>query len=162
MLPGIKLFHLKSFSDERGSFTELYREGGITFVQDNLSVSKKGVIRGMHFQSSPGQAKLITVITGTIYDVFVDIRPESPHFGQWGAVELDQRHQLLIPVGFAHGFAVLSDTAHVMYKVSSFYHPETEKGFRYNDPTVGIKWPIENPILSEKDRNAAMFEEIFV
>jgi len=159
LLPGIKLFQLKSFSDERGFFAEVFRKEGMEFVQDNLSFSKKGVIRGMHFQSTPGQAKLVTVITGKIYDVFVDIRPESENFGKWGAVELDQSNQLLVPVGFAHGFAVLSESAHVLYKVSNFYNPETEKSFRYDDPTVGIKWPIEKPILSERDRNAPGFKE---
>lgn len=113
----------------------------------------------MHFQSTPGQAKLVTVITGKIYDVFVDIRPESENFGKWGAVELDQSNQLLVPVGFAHGFAVLSESAHVLYKVSNFYNPETEKSFRYDDPRIGIKWPIEKPILSERDRNAPGFKE---
>ncbi len=159
LLPGIKLFQLKSFSDERGFFAEVFRKEGMEFVQDNLSFSKKGVIRGMHFQSTPGQAKLVTVITGKIYDVFVDIRPESENFGKWGAVELDQSNQLLVPVGFAHGFAVLSESAHVLYKVSNFYNPETEKSFRYDDPRIGIKWPIEKPILSERDRNAPGFKE---
>lgn len=159
MLEGIKLIQLKTFSDERGFFSELYREEGLSFVQDNLSFSKRGVIRGMHFQSTPGQAKLITVISGTIYDVFVDIRPDSETFGQWEALELKQGQQLLIPVGFAHGFAVLDD-AHLLYKMSSFYHPETEKGFRYDDPEVGIKWPFEDPILSERDRNAPSFKEV--
>jgi dTDP-4-dehydrorhamnose 3,5-epimerase len=159
MLEGIKLIQLKTFSDERGFFTELYRQGDVSFVQDNLSFSKKGVIRGMHFQSTPGQAKLITVISGKIYDVFVDIRPDSETFGKWEGVELIQGQQLLIPVGFAHGFAALDDV-HLLYKMSSFYHPETEKGFRYDDPAVGIKWPFEDPILSERDRNASNFEEI--
>lgn len=160
LLPGIKLFRLKSFSDERGFFAELYRQGAMDFVQDNLSYSMQGVIRGMHFQSTPGQAKLVMALTGKIYDVFVDMRPGSETFGRWGAVELEGMMQLLIPVGFAHGFAVLSQSAHVLYKVSSFYSPETEKTFRYDDPAVGISWPIENPILSERDRTAPMFKEI--
>ncbi|MBS0630242.1 MAG: dTDP-4-dehydrorhamnose 3,5-epimerase [Verrucomicrobia bacterium] len=160
LLPGIKLFQLKSFSDERGFFSEIYRQQELQFVQDNLSFSKKGVIRGMHYQSTPGQAKLVTVITGKIYDVFVDIRPESETFGKWGAVELDPSMQILIPVGFAHGFAVLSDSAHVLYKVSNFYNPETEKSFRFDDPTVGIKWPIAKPILSKRDQCAPGFEGV--
>jgi dTDP-4-dehydrorhamnose 3,5-epimerase len=159
MLEGIKLIQLKTFSDERGFFSELYREEELSFVQDNLSFSKKGVIRGMHFQSTPGQAKLITVISGSIFDVFVDIRPDSETFGKWEGVELVSGQQLLIPVGFAHGFAALSDV-HLLYKMSSFYHPETEKGFRYDDPAVGIKWPFEDPILSERDRNAPSFKEV--
>lgn len=168
-LPGIKHIQLKAFFDERGFFSEIYRqplyeESGITarFVQDNHSFSKGGVIRGMHFQSTPGQAKLISVISGTIYDVFVDIRPNSPTFGKWAAVELDAKRneQLFIPAGFAHGFGVLSDSAHVLYKVSSLYHPDTEKSFRFDDPAVGIAWPIERPILSEKDRLAPNFNEV--
>jgi len=116
----------------------------------------------MHFQSEPGQAKLISVIIGTIYDVFVDIRPESPTFGKWGAREIDaEKHeQIFIPVGFAHGFAVLSESAHVLYKVSSVFNPETEKTFCFDDPFVGIEWPFEHPLLSEKDRNALSFAEV--
>ena len=167
-LLGVKLIRLKTFCDERGFFSEIYRkplyeENGIAvdFVQDNISCSMKGTIRGMHFQSSPGQAKLITVIVGTIYDVFVDIRTGSPTFGKWGARELDAsaNEQLFIPVGFAHGFAVLSDIAHVMYKVSSVFDSETEKTFRHDDPQVGIEWPFENPILSERDLNAPLLKE---
>jgi len=159
LLAGIELFQLKSFEDERGFFSEVYRKGEGEFVQDNLSFSRKGVIRGMHFQTTPGQAKLVMAVTGKIYDVFVDIRPNSDTFGKWGAVELEGMQQLLVPVGFAHGFAVLSESAHVLYKVSSFYHPETEKTFRYDDPDIGISWPVENPILSERDRKAPNFKE---
>lgn len=159
MLEEIKPIQLKTFSDERGFFTEIHRHKDLVFVQDNLSFSKQGVIRGMHFQSTPGQAKLITVISGAIYDVFVDIRPNSETFGKWEGVELKSGQQLLIPVGFAHGFAALDD-AHLLYKMSSFYHPETEKGFRYDDPAVGIQWPFEDPILSERDRNASSFKEV--
>ncbi len=160
---------LKTFVDERGSFMEMYRkplyeELGIScsFVQDNYSFSKKGTIRGMHFQSDPGQAKLISVISGTIYDVYVDIRPASSTFGRWGAKELDssQPEQLFIPEGFAHGFAVLSDTAHVLYKVSTIFNPEMEKTFRFDDPTVGIEWPVDTPILSKRDQNAPSFQEV--
>lgn len=165
----VKLVQQKVFADERGFFVENYRQPiyeqkGIStsFVQDNHSFSKKGTLRGMHFQSSPGQAKLVGVIIGKIYDVFVDIRPDSPTFGQWGCYELDaEKHeQIFIPAGFAHGFVVLSDTAHVVYKVSTLYHPQTEKTFRFDDPQVGIQWPVSHPLLSEKDRLAANFAEV--
>lgn len=167
--PEILLIKRRIFSDERGFFTELFRrtsyaEVGIDseFVQDNVSVSKKNVIRGMHFQSVPGQGKLVTCLSGEIYDVFVDIRTDSPHFGKWGFHRLREENgeQLFIPSGFAHGFATLTDEALVMYKVTSFYNPETEMGFRYDDPIVGIDWPIQKPILSDRDRNAASLVEV--
>ncbi|MDN3507061.1 MAG: dTDP-4-dehydrorhamnose 3,5-epimerase [Simkaniaceae bacterium] len=168
-LSGVKLIRRKAFGDERGFFSELYRkslyeEMGIMddFVQDNHSFSSYGTIRGMHFQSFPGQAKLVSVVVGTIYDVYVDIRKDSPTFGQWGARELaaEKHEQLYVPNGFAHGFAVLSETAHVIYKVSSDYNPETEKSFRFDDPEVGIEWPIDHPILSERDKTAPLFSEV--
>ena len=154
--------------DERGFFWECYREPhykkiGIDtlFVQDNHSFSKKGTLRGMHFQRSPGQAKLVSVISGKIFDVIVDIRPNSPTFGKWEGFYLDDQHrdQLFIPVGFAHGFCVLSDEAHILYKVSHVYVPEEEKGFRFDDPFVGIQWPIAAPHLSPKDAQAPSFHE---
>lgn len=168
-LKGVKHIKLSSFEDERGFFTEnyrqpLYEQHGIeaVFIQDNLSVSKKGTIRGMHFQSEPGQAKLVSCIVGRIYDVFVDIRPNSPTFGKWGALEMDaeRQEQIFIPEGFAHGFATLSDKAYVLYKVSSLFHPETEKTFYYEDPTIKIEWPFSDPILSERDRRAPSFQEV--
>lgn len=167
--PEVKRICLKVFSDERGFFTEVYRKAqypdkGISteFVQDNHSCSVKGTIRGMHFQSRPGQAKLITVIVGTIYDVFVDIRKDSPTFGKWGSYTLEAKNheQLFLPVGFAHGFATLSEIAHVVYKVSAPFDPDTEKTFHFNDPEVGIEWPIENPILSERDKTALPLREV--
>jgi len=170
-LPGVKHIQLCSFEDERGWFSEtyrlsLYKEHGIDtiFVQDNLSISKKGTIRGLHFQSEPGQAKLITCLVGKIYDVFVDIRPDSPTFGKWEAVELDAKNheQIFIPEGFAHGFATLSDETYVSYKVSSPFHKETEKTVYYADPALNISWPITQPILSQKDRNAPCFQEVVV
>ncbi len=169
ILEGVKLINRSFHADERGFFVEgyrrpLYREFGIEddFVQDNHSFSKKGVVRGMHFQSSPGQAKLIFVALGTIYDVFVDIRKESKNFGKWGARVLDSSkgQQLYLPAGFAHGFAVLSESAHVLYKVSSVFNPKTERTFRFDDPEVGIEWPISEPILSEKDRGALTLKEV--
>ena len=169
-LKGLKLVIPKVFRDGRGYFLESfhaskYKEAGIEcdFVQDNYSFSKRGTIRGMHFQSEPGQAKLISVAVGRIYDVAVDIRTESPTFGMWQGIYLDEkeRRQLFIPVGFAHGFCVVSDEAHVTYKVSSEYNAETEKGFHCQDSQVGISWPITRPILSEKDLKSPAFRELF-
>lgn len=168
-LQGLKLIKPKVFKDSRGFFLETFqlstyeKEGaGLAFVQDNHSFSKKGCIRGMHFQSYPGQAKLVRVAVGAIYDVAVDLRPESATYGKWEAVVLDDQshHQLFIPVGFAHGFCVISEEAHVLYKVSAPYNPQYEKGFRWDDPTIKIEWPVDNPIISERDQQAPFFEEI--
>lgn len=168
-LNGLKLIKPKVFRDQRGFFLEtfqepFYRDIGINeiFQQDNHSYSKKGCIRGMHFQSQPGQAKLVRVAVGKIYDVAVDIRKDSPTYGQWEGVILDdQEHcQLFIPVGFAHGFCVLSEEAHVMYKVSSPYNPQYEKGFRWDDPEIGIEWPIKECMVSERDRASPFFKEL--
>jgi len=170
-LEGLKLITPKVFFDERGFFKEsyqkpLYHERGIDcdFVQDNHSFSKKGTIRGLHFQTFPGQAKLISVVHGKIFDVAVDIRPDSSTFGKWEGVFLDdiEHKQLFIPIGFAHGFCVVSETAHVVYKVSTLYDPKHEKGFRFDDPQIGISWPIEAPMVSERDRLAPFFYEVFL
>ena len=135
-----------------------YHAAGIRskFVQDNHSHSCQGTIRGMHFQNSPGQAKLVRVISGVIYDVAVDIRPSSPTYGQYEGVTLDaeSHQQLYIPCGFAHGFCVVSATAEVLYKVSSPYDPAQEAGFAYDDTRVGIVWPTANANVSERDRSA--------
>lgn len=169
LLPEVQLITLSPFADHRGFFEELYQQEryqklGIQedFVQDNHSFSKKGTIRGMHFQSNPGQSKLVSVLFGKIIDVFVDIRPNSPRFGKWDSVILDsdEHKQIYIPNGFAHGFGVLSDTVHIIYKVSSPFNPETEKAFRFDDPDIGIQWPIESPILSDRDRTAPYLKEI--
>ena len=166
-LAGLKLVKPKVLKDQRGFFLETFQQSlcqklGMTgsFLQDNHSFSLQGCIRGMHFQTQPGQAKLVRVAVGKIYDVAVDIRPESPTYGQWEAVILDgeSHHQIYIPVGFAHGFCVLSEQAHVLYKVSSLYDPHFEKGFRWNDPTINIKWPVENPLVSERDQQAPFFK----
>lgn len=165
-LDGLKLIKPNVFRDNRGFFLEscpwtlpkaLGFEGN--FLQDNHSYSKKGCIRGMHFQSFPGQAKLVRAAIGRIYDVAVDIRPDSPTYRQWEAVILDgqSHHQLFIPVGFAHGFCVLSEEAHVLYKVSAPYNPTTEMGFRWDDSTIDIEWPCEQPIVSERDQMAPHF-----
>lgn len=165
---GVKTIHPKTYFDDRGFFYEFYRKpvyqaAGIRceFVQDNHSFSKKGTIRGLHFQEKPGQAKLISVIKGMILDVVVDIRKESPTFGKWKKILLDanQAAQIFIPVGFAHGFAVLSEEAHVFYKVSSLFDPQQEKTIRYDDADLAIDWPFTAPILSERDRLAPSFRE---
>lgn len=167
-LEGLKRIRSKIFFDERGFFREtfrkpIYQQAGIVgdFAQDNHSFSKKGTLRGMHFQRSPGQAKLVTVMEGEIFDVVVDIRPNSPTFGQWEGVYLDasQGDQLYIPAGYAHGFCVVSEKAHVCYKISTVYDPLEERGFRFDDPSVGIVWPIENPLLSERDRASPLMKE---
>ncbi len=168
-LQGAKLICPQVFRDERGFFLEShqdvkYQEGGIeaSFIQDNHSYSKEGVIRGMHFQSEPGQAKLVRVASGKVYDVIVDIRPDSPTFGKWEGVYLDgEKHfQLFIPVGFAHGFCVVSPEAHVLYKTSALYNSKTEMGFRFDDPEIGIKWPVSEPIVSERDQTSPYFYEL--
>jgi dTDP-4-dehydrorhamnose 3,5-epimerase len=148
--------------DERGFFLESYRRSAFAelgvddeFVQDNHSRSRRGVVRGMHFQ--PGQAKLVRCVRGAILDVLVDIRVGSPSFGEWEAFRLDDsdHHQLYVPDGFAHGFCVLSETADVSYKVSTYYDAEAESGFSYADPDVAIEWPQADELVgSERDRSA--------
>jgi len=168
-LPGISLIKPQRFFDQRGFFSETfhkqrYREKGIhsEFVQDNHSFSQRGTLRGMHFQRTPGQAKLIWVMQGVIFDVVVDICPTHSTFGKWLGVYLDAEkgEQLFIPTGYAHGFCVISETAHVCYKVSSSFDPLEEKGFRYDDPDIGITWPLSSIILSEKDRNQPFLRQI--
>ncbi len=169
-LNGLKLITPLLLRDDRGFFKETYNEAryielGILprFVQDNHSYSKKNVLRGMHFQSSPGQDKLVSASFGKIFDVAVDLRKDSPTFGQWEGVYLDaeSHQQLFIPHGFAHGFYVVSDEgAQVNYKVSSLYNASTEKGFRFDDPTVNIQWPATNPIISIRDLEAPSFLEV--
>jgi dTDP-4-dehydrorhamnose 3,5-epimerase len=165
-LEGLKLITPDIFGDERGFFLETYSaaryaEAGIheTFVQDNHSRSIKGTLRGLHYQSHPGQAKLVRVTFGRIYDVAVDIRPGSSTFGRWLGAELDaeKREQLFIPVGFAHGFCVLSDAAEVQYKVSAPYDPKTECSISYGDPDLAVAWPVDSPILSARDLQAESF-----
>ncbi len=158
------------FYDHRGYFMESYndrdfRELGLDlhFVQDNESWTEKaGTIRGLHYQISPAtQAKLVRCVRGSIFDVIVDIRPESPTFGKWSAVLLnDRNHKMLfVPVGFAHGFQSLVDDVIVSYKVTGFYSKEHDRAIRWDDPRIGISWPLDNPILSQKDRNAPLLEE---
>jgi dTDP-4-dehydrorhamnose 3,5-epimerase len=166
-LEGLILLAPKVHGDKRGFFLETYRrdtyaELGIAdeFVQDNHSLSRRGIVRGMHFQ--PGQSKLVRCARGSVLDVVVDIRRGSPTFGEWEAVELDaERHlQLYVPDGFAHGFCVLSDVADLTYKVSTYYDPGAESGFRYDDPEVGIDWPDGELTPSERDATAPRLREL--
>ncbi len=157
------------FEDKRGFFMETYqketyRELGIdsNFVQDNLSYSVRGTLRGLHYQLPHAQAKLVQVIKGEIFDVTVDIRSGSPTLGKWAGVHLSDknRRQLYIPEGFAHGFCVLSETAIFTYKCSDFYSPDSERGILWSDPDIGVDWPVENPVLSEKDRNYDYLKDV--
>ncbi|MGC4063117.1 MAG: dTDP-4-dehydrorhamnose 3,5-epimerase [Polyangiaceae bacterium] len=167
-LDGLWLIQPKVFRDERGFFLEPYSQAkyeavGIRerFVQDNHSRSVARTLRGLHYQGQPGQAKLVRVAVGSIFDVAVDIRPESPTFGQWEAVELTaERHeQLYVPVGFAHGFCVTSDVAEVLYKVSSPYDPKEELTLSWNDPEIGVAWPVQDPVLSARDKAGESFAD---
>jgi dTDP-4-dehydrorhamnose 3,5-epimerase len=164
-LLGPLLIQPRLYEDERGFFYESFHSAryaaagiDVVFVQDNASFSKKNVIRGLHYQESPGQAKLVSVAKGRIWDVVVDIRPDSPTFKQWIALELsDANHsQLFIPIGFAHGFCILSETAEVHYKVSAHYDPAQERTIRWNDPALAIDWPVRDAILSDRDRQAPL------
>jgi dTDP-4-dehydrorhamnose 3,5-epimerase len=167
-LAGVKLIRPTVFRDSRGFFLESfhaprYRAAGIdvVFVQDNHSRSVLGTLRGLHYQSSPGQAKLVRVAMGRVWDVVVDIRPDSPTFGQWEGVYLDaEEHlQLFVPIGFAHGFCVVSEVAEMLYKTSNLYDPLTECSIRYDDPELGVPWPVREPVLSERDRRAESFAQ---
>lgn len=168
-LPGVMLIEPKAFNDDRGFFMETwsrkrYVEAGVPsdFVQDNLSFSKRGVLRGLHYQNPFGQGKLVYVLKGEVFDVAVDIRTGSPTFGRWTGVTLsgDNKRQLFIPEGFAHGYFVISDTALFAYKCTDFYNPETEGVIRWDDPDIGIEWPVKNPILADKDRVCPLFRDI--
>lgn len=160
-----KLVQSKKFHDQRGYFFETFRDEWfdstkIKFVQDNLSYSKKNVLRGMHYQKYPGQDKFLTVLKGEILDVIVDIRKESPDYKKYFQFELSDQNglQLYIPHGYAHGFFVKSSEAIVLYKVSSYFDSKEEKTFRYNDQSIGIKWPDQEYILSDRDKNALDFD----
>ena len=163
----------KVFGDERGYFYEAYNKNTFhelgldyDFVQDNQSFSKKGVLRGLHFQKNYPQAKLVRVIEGEVFDVAVDLRKDSPTYGKWYGVVLsgENKKMFMIPRGFAHGFLVLSDTAIFSYKCDDFYHPNDEGGIIYNDPTIGVEWPkIDcDIVLSEKDKLHPTLKEISV
>jgi dTDP-4-dehydrorhamnose 3,5-epimerase len=162
-LPGVLLVETRVFRDERGWFREIWRSdqfveagGPSAFVQDNVSVSSERVLRGLHLQSPRGQGKLVSVLAGEVFDVAVDVRVDSPSFGQWvgEALSAENARQMYIPPGFAHGFVVVSDLAVVSYKCTEYYRPATELSLRWDDPRLGIAWPVPDPVLSDKDRNA--------
>ncbi len=168
-LDGLVLIEAKAFGDERGFFLESFREDAwrefgvdADFVQENHSRSGKGILRGLHFQTTPGQAKLLRCVRGAIWDVAVDLRRDSPTYGQWEGYELSDENarQFFVPIGFAHGFCVLSDVADVTYKVSSYYDAETESGVAWNDPDVAVEWPVAEPLTSERDTKAPKLAEI--
>ncbi len=167
-IPEVILIEAQSFPDDRGFFLESFKESsfienGINtkFVQDNFSRSTKSVLRGLHYQKNPkAQTKLVTVLRGEIFDVAIDIRKNSSTQGKWiSEILSDQNHKLLyIPEGFAHGYCVLSDEADIFYKVNQEYSPENDGGFIWNDPEIAIKWPINKPIVSEKDLKLPLFK----
>jgi dTDP-4-dehydrorhamnose 3,5-epimerase len=169
-LDGLILLAPDVHGDARGFFIETFRadawaaEGVPTeFVQDNHSRSRRGTLRGLHFQTYPGQGKLVRVARGRVYDVVVDLREGSPTFGEWEGVELDDERglQLYIPIGFAHGFCVLSETADFVYKCTAYYDPATEAGIRFDDPEVGVEWPRDVELLySERDRTAPRLADL--
>jgi len=168
-IPGVLIIEPKVFGDQRGFFVECFRndryaEHGIPgpFVQDNLSRSSRGVVRGLHLQNPKMQGKLVSVVCGNVRDVAVDVRRGSPTFGRYVAVELSEenRRQLWVPRGFAHGFAVLSEMADVFYKCDEFYSPSDEIVLRWNDPAIGISWGISSPTLSARDAAAPLLADI--
>lgn len=168
-VPGVLILEPRVFGDERGFFMESwnrerYATAGldVEFVQDNLSLSRRGVLRGLHYQQPCAQGKLVSVLQGAVFDVAVDIRVGSPTFGDWVGVELssENRRQLYLPEGLAHGFQVTSDSALFFYKCTELYSPECEGSIRWDDPELGIRWPIPRAVLSDKDRSAPLLREI--
>lgn len=168
-LPGMLIIEPRVFGDARGFFMETwhqqrYAEAGISerFVQDNLSFSRRGILRGLHYQHPQGQGKLVYVLQGEVFDVAVDVRVGSPTFGRWVGVTLsaENKRQCYIPPGYAHGFCVMSETALFSYKCTDFYNAATEGGVLWNDPNIGITWPVHSPSLSEKDAKALRLENI--
>ena len=165
-IPDVLVLEPKVFGDERGFFMESFNQSvfdniigrKVKFIQDNHSKSKQGVLRGLHYQASPfAQAKLVRCIVGSVFDVAVDIRPESEYFGKWVGLELsaENKKQLWIPEGFAHGFLVLTPEAEFVYKTNNVYSQIHERSIRWDDPSIGVKWPLQNPpVLSAKDKNA--------
>jgi len=170
-IPDVLIFHPTVFGDERGFFVETFRadvfaRAGIAgpFVQDNHSGSQQGILRGLHYQIRQGQEKLVRAVVGEIFDVAVDLRRSSSTFGRWVGVVLsaESKQQVWIPKGFAHGFYVLSEWAEVLYKTTDYYAPEWERALLWNDPALGIEWPLLNgraPVLSEKDSHATLLSE---
>ena len=171
-IPEVLIFEPKVFGDERGFFFESFSQKvfeeavgrKVDFVQDNHSKSAKGVLRGLHYQLEPhAQAKLVRCVAGEVFDVAVDIRKSSATFGKWVGINLsaENKRQLWIPEGFAHGFLVMSNVAEFVYKTTNYYHPESDRGLIWNDESISINWPIEeNPILSEKDKNAKKITDL--
>ena len=169
-IPDVVILEPRVFRDPRGFFKETYQRNryaeagiGAEFVQDNISRSRHGTLRGLHIQVQHPQAKLVQALSGRIFDVAVDLRRNSPTFGRWVGTELndDNHHQMFVPAGFAHGFCVMSESADLFYKCSDFYYPEHERTLLWNDPNVGIRWPLEiEPVLSDKDRRGTPLAEI--
>jgi dTDP-4-dehydrorhamnose 3,5-epimerase len=168
-IEGLVLIEPAVFPDDRGFFFETYRrreyadiDVDVEFVQDNHSRSVRGTVRALHFQLEPGQAKLVRAARGAVWDVAVDLRRDSPTYGEWEAFELTDANarQIFVPVGFAHGFCVTSEVADVTYKVSSYYEGSTERGIAFDDPEIGIDWPVPEPLVSERDRTNPRLSEI--
>ena len=168
-IPGVLIIEPTVFGDARGFFFESFNQRAFdqatgtkhTFVQDNHSRSAKGVLRGLHYQTQQAQGKLVRVARGAVFDVAVDIRQGSPTFGQWFGLELseDNQRQLWVPPGLAHGFVVTSEYAHFHYKCTEYYCPQDEGAIRWNDPDLGVVWPVECPVLSQKDAVAPSWRE---
>nr|WP_315291438.1 dTDP-4-dehydrorhamnose 3,5-epimerase [Serratia proteamaculans] len=168
---GVKLIEPKIFGDQRGFFLETFNNDrycellniNFDFVQDNHSRSSQGVLRGLHFQTAKPQGKLVRCVRGEVYDVVVDIRPESPTFKQWVGVYLseDNKNQFWVPPGLAHGFVVISEFADFEYKCTDYYDPQNEGCLIWNDADIGVEWPVENPLLSAKDKLGKRFSELF-
>lgn len=170
-IPEVKIIEAQVFGDERGFFMETFRAsimdeltGGKAFVQDNHSKSAHGILRGLHYQMQNTQGKLVRVVQGEVFDVAVDLRKSSPTFGQWvgEVLSADNKKQLWVPEGFAHGFYVMSETAEFVYKCTDYYSPEHDRSLLWNDETIAIQWPLvdnKEPLLSDKDRNAKNFAE---
>ncbi len=170
-LSGVVVVKNRVFEDERGFFMETYNKDNFeavglpgNFVQDNHSQSTKGVVRGLHYQYPQWQGKLVRALRGSIFDVAVDLRPDSATRGEWFGLELseDNHLQLYIPPGFAHGFATLSEVADISYKCTSAYKAQDDAGVFWNDPEIGIEWPVDEPIVSEKDRNAPLLRDVVI
>lgn len=168
-LEGLLLFEPRVFSDARGFFMETwnrrrYVEAGLPadFVQDNISASRQGTLRGLHFQNPSAQGKLVSVLQGAVFDVAVDLRQSSSTFGKWHGVELssENKRQFFVPPGFAHGFLVLSDTAMFHYKCTDFYSPQDELAIRWDDPELGISWPVKVPTVSDKDAKGLRLRDV--
>lgn len=169
-IDGLLLVHPRIFPDERGYFLETYKQSeflkagiGEDFVQDNHSYSFRGVVRGLHFQNSPhAQGKLVRALNGVVWDVAVDLRKDSETFGQWKGFELDggKGTLLYLPPGFAHGFTVLSETAHLLYKCTDEYNAASDSGVRWDDPDIGVEWPVKSPVISGKDEKLPYLKEL--